>query len=172
VHQCKVLDISSVFPMKIPHDAHIGLDIVFFCQNPVENGTQILPRFDVNRDKSDVMTSFGTNRRPPRWQALMLITYIVWDVKFKKVINDMTRVVKVRRQPDRIHNWEPPNNSMCGLQESDWKLIEKKAKTVSFYMTLHVKVHWCNFLLRNLVPKSLTATFFIETSCRSRPSYK
>jgi hypothetical protein len=34
VHQCKVLDISSVFPMNIPQDAHI--DNVFFCQNPVE----------------------------------------------------------------------------------------------------------------------------------------
>jgi hypothetical protein len=35
--------------MKIPQDAHI--DNVFFCQNPV--------KIDVNRDKSDVMTSFG-----------------------------------------------------------------------------------------------------------------
>jgi hypothetical protein len=43
--------------MKIPQDAHI--DNVFFCQNLVENRTQIFLRFDVNRDKSDVMTSFG-----------------------------------------------------------------------------------------------------------------
>jgi hypothetical protein len=57
VHQCKVLDITSVFPMKIPQDAHIGN--VFFCQNPAENCTQIFLRFDVNRDKSDVMTYFG-----------------------------------------------------------------------------------------------------------------
>jgi hypothetical protein len=39
VHQCKVLDISSVYSMKIPQDAHI--DNVFLCQNPVENCTQI-----------------------------------------------------------------------------------------------------------------------------------
>jgi hypothetical protein len=57
VHQCKVLDILSVFSMKIPQDAHI--DNIFFCQNPVENCTQIFPRCDVNRVKSDVMTSFG-----------------------------------------------------------------------------------------------------------------
>jgi hypothetical protein len=43
--------------MKIPQDAHI--DNVFFCQNPAENCTQIFLHFDVNRDKSDVMTSFG-----------------------------------------------------------------------------------------------------------------
>jgi hypothetical protein len=43
--------------MKIPQIAHI--DNVFFCQNPVENCTQIFLRFYVNRDKSDVMTSFG-----------------------------------------------------------------------------------------------------------------
>jgi hypothetical protein len=52
----KVLDISSGF-MKIPQDARI--DNVFLCQNPVENCTQVFLRFDVNRDKSDVMTSFG-----------------------------------------------------------------------------------------------------------------
>jgi hypothetical protein len=57
VHQCKVLDISSVFSMKIPQNAHI--DNVFFCQNPVENCTQIFLRFDVDRDKSDVMMFFG-----------------------------------------------------------------------------------------------------------------
>jgi hypothetical protein len=37
----------------------ILIDDVFFCQNPVENCTQIFLRFDVNRYKSDVMTSFG-----------------------------------------------------------------------------------------------------------------
>jgi hypothetical protein len=36
--------------------AHI--DNVFFCQNPIENCTQVFLRFDVSRDKSDVMTSF------------------------------------------------------------------------------------------------------------------
>jgi hypothetical protein len=41
--------------MKIPQDAHI--DNVLFC--PVENSIHIFLRFDVNRDKSDVMTSFG-----------------------------------------------------------------------------------------------------------------
>jgi hypothetical protein len=53
VHQCKVLDISTVFSMKMPQDAHI--DDVFLCQNPVENCTQI------SRDatSTDVMTSFG-----------------------------------------------------------------------------------------------------------------
>jgi hypothetical protein len=35
------------------------IDNIFFCQNPVENCTQIFLRFDVNRDKSDVMTTFG-----------------------------------------------------------------------------------------------------------------
>jgi hypothetical protein len=34
VHQCKVLDVSSIFPVKIPQDVHI--ENVFFCQNPVE----------------------------------------------------------------------------------------------------------------------------------------
>jgi hypothetical protein len=43
--------------MKIPQDVHV--DNVFFCQNPVENCSQILPRCDVNREKSDVMTSLG-----------------------------------------------------------------------------------------------------------------
>jgi hypothetical protein len=57
VHQCKVLAISSVFSMKIPLDAHI--DNVLFCQNPIENCTQVFLRFDVNRDKSEVMMSFG-----------------------------------------------------------------------------------------------------------------
>jgi hypothetical protein len=42
---------------KIPQDAYI--DNVLFCQNPVENCTQIFLRFGVDRDKSDVMTSFG-----------------------------------------------------------------------------------------------------------------
>jgi hypothetical protein len=36
---------------------NIPQDNVFFCQNPVENC--IFLRLDVNRDKSDVMTSFG-----------------------------------------------------------------------------------------------------------------
>jgi hypothetical protein len=47
------------FPMKIPQDAHI--DNVFFCKNPVDNCNcpQIFLRFDVNRDKSDVMMPFG-----------------------------------------------------------------------------------------------------------------
>jgi hypothetical protein len=45
--------------MKIPQDAHIPVYNIFFCQNPVENCTQIFLRFDVNRDESDVMTSFG-----------------------------------------------------------------------------------------------------------------
>jgi hypothetical protein len=57
VHQCKVLDISSVFSMKFSQDAHI--DYVFFCQNHIVNCIQIFLRFDVDRDKSDVMTSFG-----------------------------------------------------------------------------------------------------------------
>jgi hypothetical protein len=56
VHQCKVLDISSVFSIKIPQDAHT--DNVFFCQNSIENCTPPFLRFDVNGDKSDVMTSF------------------------------------------------------------------------------------------------------------------
>jgi hypothetical protein len=56
VDQFKVLDISSVFPMEIPQDAH---DNVFFCQTRVENCTQVFLRFDVNRDKSDVTASFG-----------------------------------------------------------------------------------------------------------------
>jgi hypothetical protein len=45
------------FPIKIPQGTHV--DHIFFCQNPVENCTQIFLRFDVNRNKSDVMTSFG-----------------------------------------------------------------------------------------------------------------
>jgi hypothetical protein len=46
VHQCKVLDISSVLSMQIN---------IFFCQNTLENCTHIFLPFDVNRDKSRLL---------------------------------------------------------------------------------------------------------------------
>jgi hypothetical protein len=64
VHQCKVLDISSVFSMKVLQDPHI--DNVFFCQNPVENCTQIFPRCEVNREKSDGHDVFRYDRSARR----------------------------------------------------------------------------------------------------------
>jgi hypothetical protein len=75
VHQCKVLDISSVFSMKIPQDAHIVN--VFFCQNPVENCTQIFLQFDVNRDKSDVFRYDRLVRRPSGFPASMFLICFV-----------------------------------------------------------------------------------------------
>jgi hypothetical protein len=57
--------------MKVPQDAHI--DNVFFCQNPVENCTQIFLRFDVNRDKSDVFRYDRLERRLLRHHACMFL---------------------------------------------------------------------------------------------------
>jgi hypothetical protein len=52
---------SSRYLISCPDENSTGCSYkqCFFCQNPVENCTQIFLRFDVNRDKSDVMTSFG-----------------------------------------------------------------------------------------------------------------
>jgi hypothetical protein len=67
VHQCRVLDISSVFPMKIPQDADVGLDIVFL----LPKACRTVPRCDVNRYKSDVMTSFGLIDRSAAFCVIM-----------------------------------------------------------------------------------------------------
>jgi hypothetical protein len=50
---------SSRYLMSFSDDNSTGCSNRQACQNPVEKCAQIFLRFDVNRDKSDVMTSFG-----------------------------------------------------------------------------------------------------------------
>jgi hypothetical protein len=73
--KCKVLDISSVFPMTIPQ-AGCRSRHCFRLPKPC----RIFPRCDVNREKSDVMTYFGLIDRSDVFCVITRAGFLIGEV--------------------------------------------------------------------------------------------